>query len=67
MTDHYCEDNLAGRTEDFLSQVGLSSVSSSVKVLKSCEDVLPSAEELKIVDRCINVASLKVEKLKFED
>ncbi|KAK4760473.1 hypothetical protein SAY87_005366 [Trapa incisa] len=59
MTDHYCEDNLVGRTDDFLSQVGLSSLSSSLKVLKSCEDVLPLAEELKIVDRCIDAASLK--------
>lgn len=62
MTDHYCEDNLAGRSDDFLSQVGLSSLSSTVKVLKSCEDLLPLAEELKIVDRCIDVASSKVEK-----
>ncbi|KAK4764644.1 hypothetical protein SAY86_025734 [Trapa natans] len=60
MTDHSCEENLVGRTEDFLSHVGLSSLSGSLKVLRSCEDVLPLAEELKIVDRCIDVASLKV-------
>ncbi|XWS29082.1 hypothetical protein CRYUN_Cryun25bG0126300 [Craigia yunnanensis] len=57
MTDKYCDSNLGGRTEDFLSQVGLSSLSGSVVVLKSCEDLLPMAEELKIVQRCIDVAS----------
>ncbi|KAK4763686.1 hypothetical protein SAY87_013124 [Trapa incisa] len=57
MTDHYCDNNLAGRTDEFLSHVGLSSLSSSVTVLRSCKDLLPMAEELKIVDRCIDVAS----------
>ncbi|KAH1105962.1 hypothetical protein J1N35_009730 [Gossypium stocksii] len=59
MTDKYCDNNLAGRTEDFLSQVALSSLSGAVVVLKSCEDLLPMAEELKIVQRCIDVASAR--------
>ncbi|GMI88866.1 ROOT PHOTOTROPISM 2 [Hibiscus trionum] len=59
MTDKYCDNNLAGRTEDFLSQVALSSLSGAVVVLKSCEDLLPMAEELKIVQRCIDVASTR--------
>ncbi|TYI16204.1 hypothetical protein ES332_A08G239100v1 [Gossypium tomentosum] len=59
MTDKYCDNNLAGRTEDFLSQVALSSLSAVVVVLKSCEDLLPMAEELKIVQRCIDVASAR--------
>ncbi|XVE79876.1 hypothetical protein DITRI_Ditri14bG0092100 [Diplodiscus trichospermus] len=59
MTDTYCDGNLAGRTEDFLSQVALSSLSGAVVVLKSCEDLLPMAEDLKIVQRCIDVASAR--------
>ncbi|MBA0796931.1 hypothetical protein Gohar_007661 [Gossypium harknessii] len=59
MTDKYCDNNLAGRTEDFLSQVALSSLSGAVVVLKSCEDLLPMAEELQIVQRCIDVASAR--------
>ncbi|XWS53403.1 hypothetical protein CRYUN_Cryun11dG0154400 [Craigia yunnanensis] len=59
MTAKYCDSNLAGRTEDFLSQVALSSLSGAVVVLKSCEDLLPMAEELKIVQRCIDVASAR--------
>lgn len=60
MTDKYCDNNLAGRTEDFLSQVALSSLSGAVVVLKSCELLLPMAQDLGIVQRCIDVASLKV-------
>ncbi|XP_015874685.2 root phototropism protein 2 [Ziziphus jujuba] len=59
MTDKYCDNNLAGRTEDFLSQVALSSLSGAIVVLKSCEDLLPMAEDLKIVQRCVEVASSK--------
>ncbi|KAL8506086.1 hypothetical protein ACS0TY_017081 [Phlomoides rotata] len=46
MTDKYCEGNLAGRTEDFLSQAALTSLSGALVVLKSCEDLLPMAEDL---------------------
>ncbi|XP_058195945.1 root phototropism protein 2 [Rhododendron vialii] len=60
MTDEYCCDgNLAGRAEDFLSQVALRSLSGAVVVLKSCEDLLPKAEDLNIVKRCVEVASAK--------
>ncbi|XP_048227032.1 root phototropism protein 2 [Ricinus communis] len=59
MTDLYCDNNLAGRTDDFLGQVALSSLSGAVVVLKSCEDLLPMAEDLKIVQRCVNVISIK--------
>ncbi|CAN1852998.1 Root phototropism protein 2 [Linum perenne] len=60
MTEAYCDGNLASRTEDFLSQVALSSLAGAVVVLKSCEDLLPLAQELKIVQRCVEVISLKV-------
>ncbi|XP_059659897.1 root phototropism protein 2 [Cornus florida] len=59
MTDKYSDNNLAGRTEDFLAQVVLTSLSGAVVVLKSCEDLLPMAEDLKIVQRCVDVATSK--------
>ncbi|KAK6145196.1 hypothetical protein DH2020_022016 [Rehmannia glutinosa] len=59
MTDKYCDNNLAGRTEDFLSQVALTTLSGALVVLKSCEDLLPMAEDLKIVQRCVEIASAK--------
>ncbi|KAG5052855.1 hypothetical protein GLYMA_02G237100v4 [Glycine max] len=59
MTDEYCDGNLAGRTEDFLSQVGLSTLHSAVAVLKSCQKILPFAAEVNVVDRCVEVISCK--------
>ncbi|BFG33703.1 hypothetical protein CerSpe_199770 [Prunus speciosa] len=59
MTDNYCDNNLTGRTEDFLTQVALSSLSGAIVVLKSCEELLPIAEDLKIVKRCVDVATSK--------
>ena len=66
MTEKYCTNNLASRTEDFLSQVALTSLSGAIVVLKSCEDLLPMADDLKIVQRCVDVASLKVQILKIK-
>jgi hypothetical protein len=60
MTDKYCDSNLAGRTEDFLSQVALTSLSGAIVVLKSCQDLLPMAEHLRLVQRSVDVASSKV-------
>lgn len=60
MTDKYSESNLIGRTEDFLTQVALSSLSGAILVLKSCEDLTPIAEDLKIVQRCVEVVTSKV-------
>ncbi|XP_030467435.1 root phototropism protein 2 [Syzygium oleosum] len=57
MTDLYCDNNLTGRTDDFLAQVALSSLSGAIVVLKSCEDLLPMAEDLKIVQRCVDLVS----------
>ncbi|XP_010244564.1 PREDICTED: root phototropism protein 2 [Nelumbo nucifera] len=59
MTDKCSESNLAGRTEDFLSHVALTTLPGAVVVLKSCELLLPMAADLKIVQRCIDVASAK--------
>lgn len=59
MTDEYCDGNLAGRTEDFLSQVGVSTLHSAIAVLKSCRQLLPLATEINVVDRCVDVISSK--------
>lgn len=59
MTDKYCENNLANRTDDFLNQVALSNLSGAVIVLKTCEDLLPMALDLNIIQRCVDVISSK--------
>ncbi|KAI3760893.1 hypothetical protein L1987_51295 [Smallanthus sonchifolius] len=55
MTEEYCEDNLISKTERFLSQTVLRSLKESIKTLQSCEDLLPLAESLGIVQRCIDL------------
>ncbi|XP_074286800.1 root phototropism protein 2 [Silene latifolia] len=59
MIDKYCENNLASRTDDFLSQVALANLSGAIIVLKTCEDLLPMALDLGLVQRSIDVISIK--------
>uniref|UniRef100_A0A7N0VB12 Root phototropism protein 2 n=2 Tax=Kalanchoe fedtschenkoi TaxID=63787 RepID=A0A7N0VB12_KALFE len=59
MTDKYCDNNLAGRTEDFISQVALASLSGAIVVLSSCQDLLSLAEDVGIIQRCVEVVSSK--------
>ncbi|KAI4327526.1 hypothetical protein L6164_019975 [Bauhinia variegata] len=54
MTEEYSEDNLISKTERFLSQSVLKSIKDSVKALKSCERLMPLAEDLGIMQRCID-------------
>lgn len=60
MTDKYCDNNLAGRTQDFLSQATLSSLSGAIVVLKSCEILLPISRDIGVVHRCVDVVGAKV-------
>ncbi|KAJ7526136.1 hypothetical protein O6H91_17G083600 [Diphasiastrum complanatum] len=57
MNDDCAEKNLVTCTETFLNEVGLQSLTSAIAVLHTCEDLLPKAEELKIVSRCIDAAA----------
>eukprot|EP00250_Pteridium_aquilinum_P032692 c4642_g2_i1 orf=79-2145(+) len=60
MTDDYGDDNLITRTEAFLTEVVFKSLDKSVEVLHSCEPILPLAEEVKMVNRCIDVIASKL-------
>ncbi|KAL5991362.1 ATPase of 26S proteasome regulatory subunit 4 [Asimina triloba] len=59
MTEKYCDGNLAGRTDEFIACVGLTNFGTAIAVLKSCETLLPMAEELKIVQKCVDAISIK--------
>ncbi|KAK2386516.1 BTB/POZ domain-containing protein SR1IP1 [Trifolium repens] len=59
MTDQYCDSNLAGRTDEFLSKVAFFTLTGSVAVLKSCCRLLPYADDLDIVKRCVEATSAK--------
>ncbi|ONK74613.1 uncharacterized protein A4U43_C03F8290 [Asparagus officinalis] len=54
MTEEFSEDNLINRTERFLAQSVFRSLKGSVKALKSCNTLSPLAEDLGIVQRCID-------------
>ncbi|XP_071702389.1 BTB/POZ domain-containing protein At5g66560-like [Rutidosis leptorrhynchoides] len=60
MTEEYCEDNLVSKTEIFLTQTVLKSLKDSIVTLKSCESLMPLADSLAIVERCINSIVAKV-------
>ncbi|KAL5977395.1 hypothetical protein ACLOJK_021741 [Asimina triloba] len=59
MSEEYGEGNLISQTEFFLNQVVVRSWKDSIKALQTCEDVLPYAEDLHIVRRCIDSLATK--------
>ncbi|XP_062183192.1 root phototropism protein 2-like [Phragmites australis] len=54
------DGGLARRVEEFLAQTGLRTLPSAVAVLRSCEGLLPAAEELGIVRRSSDAVALKI-------
>lgn len=59
MTERYCDENLADRTEDFLACAALTTLSGAAAVLKSCESLLPIADHVNLLKRCVDVVSTK--------
>ncbi|KAG4998018.1 hypothetical protein JHK85_029457 [Glycine max] len=59
MTENYGEGNLITQTEHFLNHV-FSYWTDTLEALKTCEEVLPFAEELHITSRSIHSLVLKV-------
>ncbi|GAB2282538.1 hypothetical protein Dimus_017079 [Dionaea muscipula] len=59
MTEEYSENNLISKTERFLSQSVFRNLKDSIKALKSCEELMPLAETLGIVQRCMDAVSSK--------
>uniref|UniRef100_A0A0E0FHU5 NPH3 domain-containing protein n=1 Tax=Oryza nivara TaxID=4536 RepID=A0A0E0FHU5_ORYNI len=59
MTEEHAEDNLAARAEAFLEQAVLRHPGEATKALKSCEELLPHAEELGIVGRCVEAIAAR--------
>ncbi|XP_072973226.1 BTB/POZ domain-containing protein At5g66560-like [Typha angustifolia] len=59
MTEEFAEDNLVSRTERYLAQSVLRNLKAASKTLKSCEDLIPVADELGIVQRCVDSIALR--------
>lgn len=57
MTEEYAAGNLVSRTEDYLEQVALKNFCGALAVLHSCESLLPAAEDLRTVSRCIEAVA----------
>ncbi|GFY93333.1 phototropic-responsive NPH3 family protein [Actinidia rufa] len=58
MTEDFGEGNLIAQTEVFLNEV-FGNWEDTLKALKTCEEVLPFAEELHVLSRCINFLAMK--------
>ncbi|KAF8105623.1 hypothetical protein N665_0157s0191 [Sinapis alba] len=59
MTEEYSKDNLASRTEEYLDSIVCKSLEMCVEVLKQSENLLPLADELNIITRCIDAIASK--------
>ncbi|GMI68785.1 NPH3/RPT2-Like 31, AtSR1 interaction protein 1, NRL PROTEIN FOR CHLOROPLAST MOVEMENT1 [Hibiscus trionum] len=57
MTEDYAVGNLVGRTEAYLNEVALKSLAGAVSVLHMSQIILPIAEEVKLVSRCIDAVA----------
>ncbi|KAF2532504.1 hypothetical protein F2Q70_00032118 [Brassica cretica] len=60
MTEEYSKDNLSSRTEEYLDSIVCKSLEMCVQVLKQSENLLPLADELSIVTRCIDAIASAV-------
>lgn len=59
MTEEYSKDNLASRTEEYLESIVCKNLEMCVEVLKQSENLLPLADELNIIGRCIDAIASK--------
>ncbi|KAJ0973726.1 hypothetical protein J5N97_015691 [Dioscorea zingiberensis] len=57
MTEEYADGNLISRTEAYLEEVAMVSLSGAVTVLHKSESLLPMSEKVKLVNRCIDAVS----------
>ncbi|KAL9262604.1 BTB/POZ domain-containing protein [Drosera capensis] len=59
MTEDFSKDNLGSRAERYLNTIVCKNIEMCIDVLKQCENLLPLADELKLVNRCVEaIASI---------
>ncbi|XP_065875255.1 BTB/POZ domain-containing protein At5g48800 isoform X1 [Euphorbia lathyris] len=59
MNEDFSQDNLGSRAEEYLESIVCKNLEMCVEVLQQCENLLPLADELKIVSRCIDAIASK--------
>lgn len=62
MTEDYAVGNLVARTEAYLNKVGLNSLAGAISILQSSESLLPVAENVKLITRCVDAIAFIVTK-----
>ncbi|KAD4888235.1 hypothetical protein R6Q59_034687 [Mikania micrantha] len=62
MTEDYAIGNLVTRSESYLNEVGLKTLAGAVSILQSAADLLPMAEQLRLINRCIDTIAFIVTK-----
>ncbi|KAM3376422.1 BTB/POZ domain-containing protein [Capsicum galapagoense] len=59
MSEDHSKNNLGSRAEEYLDSIVCKNLEMCVEVLRQCENLLPLADELKIVSRCIDAVASK--------
>lgn len=59
MTEDFSKNNLWTRAEEYLETIVCKNLEMCVQVLQQCESLLPLADELRIVSRCIDAIASK--------
>jgi len=59
MSDDHSEDNLVSRADRFILQTVLRNPRDAIRALKSCEGLLPLADDLGLVSRCVDAVAAK--------
>lgn len=59
MTEEYSKSNLGSRAEEYLESIVCKNLEMCVEVLRQCENLLPLADEMRIVSRCIDAIASK--------
>ncbi|KAF8709894.1 hypothetical protein HU200_029608 [Digitaria exilis] len=59
MSDDHSDDNLISRADRFISQAVLRNPRDAIRALKTCEDLLPLADDLGLVSLCVDAIAAK--------
>ena len=59
MSDDHSDDNLISRADRFISQTVLRNPRDAIRALKSCEGLLPLADNLGLLSRCVDAIAAK--------
>ncbi|KAI3665662.1 hypothetical protein L6452_44292 [Arctium lappa] len=62
MTEDYAVGNLVARTEAYLNEVGFRTLAGAVCILQASEGLLPVAENVKLITRCVDAIAFIVTK-----